>query len=285
MIIIADSGSTKTDWAFMPDATGSCGRFSSLGYNPNFISASDVRSDILASLPEDFVREDVREVYFYGSGVDGSDVDSMRQTLAEVFSEAETIYAADDLLAAARALLGDDSGFAAILGTGTNSCLYDGMKVTMKVSPLGFVLGDEGSGGYIGKILLRDYARRNMPADVYAEVDALVGKNVKEIIEQVYRKPKPNRYCAWFCTWVGEHRDVYPYCRNLIMDAFRDFFRNIVTLYPDYQKYSLNCVGSVGYCNKEILAEVASEFGMSMGRVIKSPLDGLVEYHSHRLKL
>ncbi len=285
MIIIADSGSTKTDWAFLPDAGGGIGRFSSLGYNPNFISASDVRSDIFDSLPETFVREDVREVYFYGSGVDGSDVDIMRQTLAGVFPEAETIYASDDLLAAARALLGDDAGFATILGTGTNSCLYDGRNVTMNVSSLGFVLGDEGSGSYIGKILLRDYARRNMPADVYAEVDALVGKNVKEIIEQVYRKPKPNRYCAGFCTWVGEHSGVYPYCRDLIRDAFRDFFRDIVALYPGYQRYSLNCVGSVGYCNRDILAEVASEFGMSMGRVIKSPLDGLVEYHGRRLKL
>ncbi len=283
MILIADSGSTKTDWAYIRAKGEAPAFFNSLGYNPNFISGPEIQKDILANLPEGFDREEVKEVYFYGAGVSELDYDFMKETLGGVFPNAETIFVAMDLLAAARALLGDKAGFAAILGTGTNSCLYDGEKITFNVDSLGFILGDEGSGGYIGKTLLRDYARENMPADVYAQVKVLVGKTPDEIIEQVYRKPKANRYCAQFCTWVGKNIDNYPYCRELVMGAFRDFFRNIVTLYPDYKNYSLNCVGSVGYCHKGVLTEVAAEFGMSIGNIIKSPIEGLVKYHASKL--
>ena len=280
MILIADSGSTKTDWAYISEKGGAPAYFNSLGYNPNFISGPEIQDDIRVNLPAGFDPGEVEEVYFYGAGVSELDYDFMRETLSGVFPNAGTVFVAMDLLAAARALLGDRAGFAAILGTGTNSCLYDGRQVTLNIDSLGFVLGDEGSGGYIGKTLLRDYARGNMPADVYEKVKALVGKNAEEIIEQVYRKPKANRYCAQFCTWVGQNRHTIPYCHDLMVGAFRDFFRNIVSLYPDYKKYSLNCVGSVAYCHHELLAEVASEFGMSIGNIIKSPIEGLVRYHA-----
>lgn len=281
MILIADSGSTKTDWAYIPDG-GAPSYFNSLGYNPNFISGPEIQSDIRANLPAGFDPLSVKEVYFYGAGVSELDYGFMRETLSGVFPSADTVFVAMDLLAAARALLGDNAGFAAILGTGTNSCLYDGKEVVLNIDSLGFILGDEGSGGYIGKTLLRDYARGHMPSEEYEQVKALVGKNAEEIIEQVYRKPKANRYCAQFCTWVGQNIHTSRYCHDLMADAFRDFFRNIVTLYPDYSKYSLNCVGSVGYCHRELLAEVAAEFGMSLGNIIKSPIEGLVKYHGAR---
>ncbi len=279
MILIADSGSTKTDWACV-DENGAVSYFHSLGYNPNFISGPEIQEDILRNLPQGFIPGSVTEIYFYGAGVSELEYDFMRETLSAVFPEVAKISVAMDLPGAARALLGDKPGFAAILGTGTNSCLYDGRDVTLNIDSLGFILGDEGSGGYIGKALLRDYARGNMPPEIYREVKGLVGKNAEEIIEQVYRKPKANRYCAQFCKWVGDNRHRHPYCNALMKNAFRDFFRNIVTLYPDYGKYTLNCVGSVGYYYQDLLGEVASEFGMSLGNIIKSPLDGLVKYHT-----
>ncbi len=282
MILIADSGSTKTDWAYVRKGAVP-GFFSSLGYNPNYISGPEIQEDIRKNLPEGFCTEEVSEVYFYGAGVSELEYDFMKETLRGVFTKAETVFVAMDLLAAARALLGDEPGFAAILGTGMNTCLYDGTKETLNIDSLGFILGDEGSGGYIGKMLLRDYARGNMPAEIYTEVKALVGKNAEEIIEQVYTKPKPNRYCAQFCKWVGDHRHSHPYYNALMKNAFRDFFRNEVCLYPDYGKYALNCVGSVAYFYQDVLGEVAEEFGMKMGNIIKSPIDGLVKYHSRGL--
>ncbi len=281
MILIADSGSTKTDWAYLREGADPV-LFSSLGYNPNYISGPEIQADIRKNLPEGFRTGEVREVYFYGAGVSELEYGFMRETLLGVFSEAGTVFVAMDLLAAARALLGDEPGFAAILGTGMNTCLYDGTKETLNIDSLGFILGDEGSGGYIGKMLLRDYARGNMPPEVYSEVKALVGKNAEEIIEQVYCRPQPNRYCAQFCKWVGDHRHSHPYYNALMKNAFRDFFRNEVCLYPDYRKYALNCVGSVGYFYRDLLGEVAEEFGMRLGNFIKSPIDGLVKYHSRR---
>ncbi len=282
MVLIADSGSTKTDWAFVRSGADPV-IFTSQGYNPHYISGPEIQADIRRNLPEDLSPEDVSEVYFYGAGVSELEYDLMRDTLRGVFSRASSIFVSVDLLAAAKALLGDRPGFAAILGTGMNTCLYDGEKVTLNINSLGFILGDEGSGGYIGKMLLKDYARRNMPEEIYAEVKTLVGKNAEEIIEQVYTKPMANRYCAQFCKWVGDHRHTHPYYNALIKNAFRDFFREEVCLYPDYRKYTLNCVGSVGYHNRDLLEEVAGEFGMKLGNVIKSPIDGLVKYHRERL--
>lgn len=281
MILVADSGSTKTDWAYVRKGAEP-GYFTSQGYNPNYISGPDIQEDIRKNLPEGFCPEEVTEVYFYGAGVSELEYDFMKETLRGVFSNAGTVFVAMDLLAAARALLGDEPGFAAILGTGMNTCLYDGTKETLNIDSLGFILGDEGSGGYIGKMFLRDYARGNMPSEIYAEAKALVGKNAEEIIEQVYTKPMANRYCAQFCKWVGDHRHTHPYYNNLMKNAFRDFFRNEVCLYPDYQKYTLNCVGSVGYYNRDLLEEVAEEFGMKLGNFIKSPIDGLIKYHQDR---
>lgn len=279
MTLIADSGATKTDWAFVRDDAGPL-FFSSAGYNPNFISAPEIQEDIRKNLPPGFETSQVKEIHFYGSGVGGNDRDSMAETLRGVFPEAGGIFVETDLLAAARALLGDEPGFAAILGTGMNTCVYDGREMTEHIAPLGFILGDEGSGAYIGKLLLRDYVRGNMPPDIREAVGSMVGMSEGEIIGQIYRKPQPNRYCARFCKWAGEHRHSSAYCNDLMKNAFRDFFRNVVSLYPHYRRHTFNCVGSVGFCNRDLLCETAGEFGMRPGNFIKSPIDGLVGYHS-----
>lgn len=282
MTLIADSGATKTDWAFLRDGSEPL-FFSSAGCNPNFISAGEIQEDIRNSLPTGFGTSLVKEIHFYGSGVGGNDRDLMKETLRGVFPDAADIFVGTDLLAAARALLGGKPGFAAILGTGMNTCIYDGREMTEHIAPLGFILGDEGSSSYIGKLLLRDYVRGNMPPDIREEAADMIGMDEGEIIGQIYRKPQPNRYCAGFCKWVGEHRHSSPYCNSLLKNAFRDFFRNVVSLYPDYRRYTFNCAGSVGFCNRDILSEVAGEFGMQPGIFMKSPIGGLVAYHrEHR---
>lgn len=282
MILIADSGSTKTDWACVPEDGGCRIAFASQGYNPNYISQNEMREDVLRSLPVGFPREKVRGIYFYGAGVTELQYGFVRSTLRAVFPAAAEIFVAMDLLAAARALLGRRAGFAAILGTGTNSCLYNGERITQNIDSLGFILGDEGSGGYLGKRLISDFIRGEMPETVRQQTAAALGRTADELIDCIYTQPFPNRFCAQYSRFVGENLHTNPYFHNLVLDSFRAFFRNIVSRYPDYLSYRFNCVGSVGYAFRDILTVVAGEFGMETGRILQAPMEGLIDYHTNR---
>ncbi len=279
MILIADSGASKTDWACVSRNSNKQIRFQSLGYNPNYITGSQIISDILQNIPSELKVESVKEIYFYGAGVTELQYPFMEETLRTVFTKAETVFIAMDTLASCRALLQDKPGFAAILGTGANSCLYDGKNEGLNVDSCGFILGDEGSGGNLGKRLITDYIRRNMPAKVYDLVGEELGMNNDELIDQIYTKPYPNRFCAQYAKFINENLDTDPYFKELAIDAFRQFFKLIVTHYPDYQTYKFNAVGSVAYYFKPILENVVNEFGMEMGNILKAPMDGLVIYH------
>jgi N-acetylglucosamine kinase-like BadF-type ATPase len=184
-----------------------------------------------------------------------------------------------DLLAAARALLGNTEGFAAILGTGTNTCIYDGKDVASNIDSGAYILGDEGSGCYIGKKLLTDYIRGYMPEAVRKNFWDTFQLTPDDINERVYTQPRANRFCASFSKFVYDNIVNIEYSRNIVRTSFEDFFRNLVTHYPDYQKYTFNCIGSVGYNFRNVLEEVATENGMTVGRIIRSPIDDLVKYH------
>lgn len=284
MILIADSGSTKTDWCAVEKA-GLQIEFSSLGYNPNYIGAEEMEQDIRSTVPATLCVNDVKEIYFYGAGVTPLQYEFVRGVLSKVYPEAHTIFVSMDLLASARALLGDEKGFAAILGTGTNSCLYDGKDVTLNIDSVGFIVGDEGSGGYLGKRLIRDFIRGNMPQDVWELTKNELKLSEDELIDQIYTKPFPNRFCAQYSRFIKDNLDKYPYFMNLVKSSFHSLFDEIVCLYPDYQKYDFNCVGSVAYFYKDVLAEVAAEYGMKLGKVLKAPMPGLVEYHLNHSNL
>ena len=279
MILIADSGASKTDWAYVSRNNRTCIRFQSLGYNPNYITGPQIIDDINKNMPDDLVPEDVREIYFYGAGVTELQYPFMEKTLRTVFQKVDSVFIAMDTLASCRALLQNNPGFAAILGTGANSCLYDGRNEGLNIDSCGFILGDEGSGGYLGKRLITDYIRHNMPQRVYE----LLGKNLKmnndELLNQIYTKPYPNRFCAQYAKFINENLDYDQYFSNLVTDSFRKFFNLIVSRYPDYKKYEFNAVGSIAYHFKPLLEKVAEEFGMGIGTIMKAPMDGLVEYH------
>lgn len=279
MILIADSGASKTDWACVSRETKAVIRFGSQGYNPNYITGEQIVEDIRKNLPEGFPVDQVTEIYFYGAGVTELQYPFMTETLKKVFTKASKVFIAMDTLASCRALLQAEPGFAAIMGTGSNSCLYDGCNEGLNVDSCGFILGDEGSGANLGKRMITDFIRRNMPEKVYREVGKALGKNNDELLDQIYTKPFPNRFCAQYARFIADHLDFDPYFPNLVTDAFRQFFLLIVTHYPNYQQYTFNAVGSVAYYFKPLLQKVVEEFGMKMGVILQAPMEGLIKYH------
>jgi N-acetylglucosamine kinase-like BadF-type ATPase len=182
-------------------------------------------------------------------------------------------------LASCRALLGRKPGFSAILGTGANTCLYDGCNEGLNVDSCGFILGDEGSGAYLGKRLITDFIRHNMPENVYELTAKELGCGNDELIDTIYTKPFPNRFCAQYAKFIRQNIDTDPYFKELVTDAFTKFFDRIVVHYPDYQTYSFNAVGSVAYYFKDMLEPVVKKYGMEMGVIAKAPMEGLIEYH------
>src|SRR6202000_1345885 len=278
MIIIADGGSTKTNWCLVTEE-GKKVYFNTEGYNPYFSSTAYIVQSLMENLPADLEKSEITEVNYYGAGCS---TDEMRNIVAEamkaVFTKAR-VYIGHDLLAAARALLGTNEGFAAILGTGTNTCIYNGREVVHNIDSGAYILGDEGSGCYIGKKLLVDYLRGYMPEAVRQNFWDTYKLTPDDVNEQVYTQPLANRFCAQFSKFVYDNNAHIEYTRNLVKTSFEDFFRNLVMHYPNYQQHSFNCIGSVGYNFRNVLEEVVTEHGMVFGNIIRSPIDNLVKYH------
>lgn len=278
MIIIADGGSTKTNWCLVTDE-GKKVYFNTEGYNPYFSSTAYIIQSLNENLPTDLDKDSITEVNYYGAGCSTAEKRKVvEDAMVAVFTKSK-VNIGHDLLAAARALLGTTEGFAAILGTGTNTCIYDGKNVLQNIDSGAYILGDEGSGCHIGKKLLIDYLRGYMPEAVRKNFWDTFQLTPDDINEQVYTKPLANRFCAGFSKFVYDNNVHIEYSRNLVRTSFEDFFRNLVTHYPDYQRYTFNCIGSVAYNFRNVLEEVATENGMVIGNIIRSPIDNLVKYH------
>ncbi|MES2727834.1 MAG: N-acetylglucosamine kinase [Bacteroidota bacterium] len=285
MILIADSGSTKTDWTLMDKEGKERKTFHTIGYNPYFIDTENIFYSLSENLLKDLDASKVTEVYFYGAGCSTTEKkDIVRKALVRSFPHVKNIFLGHDLLASARALLGNEKGFAAILGTGTNTCIYDGNDIELNIDSLGYLMGDEGSGSYIGKKILRDFMRGNLQPELQARFkERFHIVDNEQIFSTLYQTQFPNRYLASFCAFADEFV-THPYIKNKVRDSFRDFFKNLTSKYPNYKNYTFNCVGSVGFVFKDILEEVALSYDMKIGRVIKSPMDDLVAFHLAKAK-
>jgi len=278
MIIIADGGSTKTNWCLVT-GDGKKVYFNTEGYNPYFASKEYIIQSLQQNLPTYLAIDQITEVNYYGAGCSTAEKNKIvEEAMQGVFTQAK-VNVGHDLLAAARALLGNSEGFAAILGTGTNTCIYDGKNILHNIDSGAYILGDEGSGCYIGKKLLIDYLRGYMPEAVRKNFWETYKLTPDDINDYVYSKPLANRFCASFSKFVYDNNVHIEYSRGLVRTSFEDFFRNLVSHYPDYQKYTFNCIGSVGYNFRNVLEEVVTEYGMVVGNIIRSPIDNLVKYH------
>lgn len=280
MILIADSGTSKTNWCLLNDKSEKL-YFDTEGYNPYFVDTDYITLSIQKGLRSDIKYEQISEVYYYGAGCFPGRDYVLSDALKRLFIKA-AIFIELDLLAAARALLGKSPGFAAILGTGMNTCVYDGQQITQNIDSLGYILGDEGSATAIGKKLLGDYIREYMPAEIIQLFHEKFHLDKEAIFDKLYSQPHGNIFCAEFSRFVGENiKQKYFY--ELVKNSFRELFQNLITKYADYEKFIFNCVGTVGYIFQDILKDVALEFNMQTGKIIKAPIDGLIDYHLDNL--
>lgn len=277
MIIIADSGSTKTDWQIVDPRSGSYQEFSSIGLNPFFVTDKLVARTVSEAKP-DGIGENVQAVYFYGAGCSSPKRNEViERGLREVFPKAKCeVY--HDLLGAARAGCQREAGVASILGTGSNSCLYDGHEIVDNVTNLGYVLGDEGSGGHIGKELIRARSYRDMPSDIEDAFDKMFGYEHEEMLQSVYHNPLPNRYLASFAPFCGENKD-HAFFQELIERVFESFITKHLIKY-DAEGLPFHFVGSIASHFESELQSVMAKHGLQLGRVIKKPIEMLRKYHS-----
>jgi glucosamine kinase len=276
--LIADSGSTKTNWVLLSGDQQPVERFSTSGINPFYQNQATIVS-VLEGL--DLQGKVPREVFFYGAGCVGeAQLKSVEGALIQHFPTAR-IEVASDLLAAARSLCGHQCGIAAILGTGSNSCYYDGRGVVDHVSPLGFILGDEGSGAVLGRKLVGDVLKKQLPEPVCKAFYEKYRLDALAIIEKVYRQPFPNRFLAQFTLFLLEHIDE-PAVNQLVKSSFVDFFERNIRLYTDGLVLPIHFTGSVAWHFRSVLSMAAEEAGFQLGKVVPNPMDGLADYHTNR---
>lgn len=277
-MLLADSGSTKTDWCLVEGGTEVL-RVETGGTNPFFQSPERIGQEIDSALMPHVGTYAVRSVFFYGAGCAFPEqIETVRSVLAVRFPGAR-IEVGSDMMAAARALCGRRPGIACILGTGSNSCLWDGGAIAANVSPLGFILGDEGSGAVLGRRLVGDCLKNRLPRGLREKFLARFDLTPSAILERVYRQPFPNRFLASLSPFLAEHIDV-PEIRTIVFEGFTDFFRRNAMQYDGWDRLDVHCTGSVAYYYREVLREAAAECGLRLGTVVRSPMAGLVAYHS-----
>lgn len=277
MILIADSGSTKTDWALIPQqAAANSSLFTSQGINPFHQDRSVITGILRQELLPQLNPENVSCVCFYGSGVRPELEPVMVSLLQEVFPQAKQVEAHSDLLGAARALCGHNYGIASILGTGANSCLYDGEAIIQNTPALGYILGDEGSGGVLGKHFLHELYKGVLSDNIRSEFEQEYGLTMADIIQRVYREPMPNRFLASLAPFIHRHlsNDAV---RQIVINNFRDFFRYNIRPYG-HPEIPVSCVGSVAWYFRDQLAEAADAEGFTLGTILRSPIEGLIEF-------
>ena len=272
MILIADSGSTKTDWAVGPLKI-----HSTQGINPIHQSEDVILRVIRDELLPNINANEVRSVFFYGSGVRPELEPVMENILRDVFPQAETVEAHSDMLGAARSVCGRNEGIASILGTGANSCLYDGNGIVANTPALGYILGDEGSGAVLGRRFLNALYKGALSKEMVSDFEAETGLTMAAVIDRVYRQPLANRFLASLSEFIHRHLDNEA-VRQIVISNFVDFFQKNIVPY-DRRDLPVSFVGSIAWHYQRVLREATAAEGFAVGTIVKSPLDGLKVFH------
>lgn len=281
MKLIAESGSTRTEWALI-EGNHLIEHVFTEGINPFFQNRREISRSVRLGLPKEFFRPKLEVVYYYGAGCSS---DEKKNILAASFvAQFKTpIKVESDLLGAARGLFKDEAGIACILGTGSNSCFYDGKEIIKNVKAAGYILGDEGSGAVLGKLFLADLLKGFVPRELETEFIEKFRITPNEVMDSVYNRPFPNRFLGTIAYFLADYLDNN-YARNLLENNLRQFFTRNICQY-DYKNYPIRFVGSLAYTYADVLREVAQEFGVQTDLITETPMKGLIDFHSANLNL
>lgn len=279
MKVIVDSGSTKADWKMISGSD--IQSITTMGFNPVFHSEEVIYKELQKSFVKEVATDKATKVYYYGAGCwDARLKGVVHKALDRIFANAD-IEVDHDLLGAARATCGHDAGISCIIGTGSNSCLYDGTNVIDNVTNLGYLLGDEGSGTHLGKRLIRAFFYREMPKVLYDELEESLEGGKQSILDNVYSGDPPNVYLASFTKFMGDHQN-HPFIQRILFDSFEQFIDRHVRKYRNHMSLPVHFIGSVAYYFKQTLSVILDARDMKMGKFIQKPIDELVRFHTEQ---
>jgi N-acetylglucosamine kinase-like BadF-type ATPase len=278
MVAIVDSGSTKSDWVILDDFKKIFLKTETIGFNPNFINKELIVPEIEKNTSLISVKNSIKKIYFYGSGCGvQQNCDTIIDELGKVFVDAEIIVR-EDLMAAAYAAYQDKPAIVCIMGTGSNSCYFDGEDIKIKLPSLGFLMGDEGSGSAIGKQLVRRFFMQKLPADLHQEFEEIYHLTIEEALKNMYHTTRPNAYLANFNKFVVERKD-HPYFQKMVFEEMINFFDYQVLPYEESKDAEINFIGSIAYYYEDILRSAAAELNLNVGQIVQKPIESLVNYH------
>lgn len=272
MIAIIDGGATKADWSIVYNGKRTHS-FRTKGLSPFFMSQQEIEAEIKKELPQSISADDIKQTFFFGTGCSSPErIDIVHTAFRTVFRNA-ACNISNDMHGAALALYNKSNGIAAILGTGMNSCYWNGTSIEFNPPSLGYILGDEGSGAHLGSSIIKAYLNKELPADVY-QLFAMEYPNLSRsmILDAVYRQARPNAYLAQYAYFLGKHKQ-HPYIQNIITNCFDLFFQKQISKYPTQIHRNLRCIGSVAFYLEDNLREVALRHSVTIDLVVKAPID------------
>lgn len=275
--LIADSGSTKCEWSLVHQGTEK--RVLTQGISPYFLTGHQIQELLEKELLPQLNDSSVDEVFYYGTGCKRAvNRQVMKKAISAVFTGA-AVLVDHDLMGAARALCGRSKGIACILGTGSNSGYYDGKKIVKNSPGIGYVLGDEGSGAYLGKKVLQYFLYKTFDEDLLFRFDEKYKTSGDEILDHIYKKPLPNRYLASFAVFLAENRGHYM-IENIIEDGLNDFFFQHLYKYSESWRLPIHFVGGIAFGFQDVLKDLCRHYELEPGNILRNPLEGLVKYHT-----
>lgn len=282
MILIADSGGSKIDWRILYD-DGKIDQANGPGFNPYYQPPSDLEKSIEENLLPQLSGQ-VKEVFFYGAGVSSPENQEIVKEILMKYFEHAKVEINLDLLGAARSLCGEEEGIACILGTGSNSCSYDGEKISRNIASLGWVLGDEGSGAYMGKRFIKDYIRKEMPGKLAEQFKARFPFSREEILSKIYQQNKPAAFLGSFSRFIFQHvKD--PYCYQLVYSGVEKFFEKNIMQYENYENVKVHFTGGVAFYFSNIVRQVGNDKGIIVKNIVETPIAGLTLFHKRDLNI
>ncbi len=277
MILIADSGSTNTDWIII-DNNHIKSSFTTVGFNPYFTTSNKIHNDLKSQLPKTLDTKIIKHIFFYGSGCSTPEMKNLIFNGLQPLFNQTIIEVNHDLLGAARALFKNNPGIALILGTGANTCLYDGKNITKNIPSLGYILGDEGGGDYLGKLFVTELLYGNIPEKISNVFLAKYQLTKSQIMQKIYKEENPNKFLASICEFINANI-TEEHLIALVYRSFTDLFEKHIIKYKNFTNYKIRAIGSIAYYFKDFLNEVAIRYNTNIDLIVKNPIQELANYH------